>query len=129
MNIPNDAPAIVISLTSSTPEAIWHQVLLGIEEEGIPWQWQQDDDADAVQRAWQAATRSPLLVGLACSADEIIVHFRNLPPASPLFRQAWGQDKDQLRQLGNNAARLVKGLPFKLSPKSHSHNPIKDREI
>ncbi|WP_250870690.1 glycerol dehydratase reactivase beta/small subunit family protein [Hafnia paralvei] len=123
MNFPNDAPAIVISLTSSTPEAIWHQVLLGIEEEGIPWQWQQDDDADVVQRAWQAATRSPLLVGLACSADEIIVHFRNLPPASPLFRQAWGQDKDQLRQLGNNAARLVKGLPFKLSPKSHSHNP------
>ena len=108
---------------SSCNGTIWHQVLLGIEEEGIPWQWQQDDDADAVQRAWQAATRSPLLVGLACSADEIIVHFRNLPPASPLFRQAWGQDKDQLRQLGNNAARLVKGLPFKLSPKSHSHNP------
>ncbi|CFQ42724.1 putative propanediol utilization diol dehydratase reactivation protein [Yersinia frederiksenii] len=115
MNFTNDAPAIVISRTSQTPEAIWHQVLLGIEEEGIPWQWQQDDDTDAIQRAWQAATRSPLLVGLACSADEVVVHYRNLPPASPLFRQAWAQDEDQLRRLGNNAARLVKGLPFKFS--------------
>lgn len=93
MNIPNDAPAIVISLTSSTPEAIWHQVLLGIEEEGIPWQWQQDDDADAVQRAWQAATRSPLLVGLACSADEIIVHFRNLPQLARCFGRRGGKTK------------------------------------
>ncbi|OVZ85414.1 propanediol dehydratase [Yersinia kristensenii] len=114
MNFSHDAPAIVISLTSSIPEAAWHPILLGIEEEGIPWQWQQDDEGDAVQRAWQAATRSPLLVGLACSADEIVLHFRNLPPTSPLFRQAWAQDSDPLRRLGNNAARLVKGLPFKL---------------
>ncbi|CNH05238.1 TPA: glycerol dehydratase reactivase beta/small subunit family protein [Yersinia enterocolitica] len=113
MNFTQDAPAIVISLTSPTPEAVWHQVLLGIEEEGIPWQWQQDDDTDAILRAWQAATRSPLLVGLACSADEVIVHFRHLPPASPLFRQPMAQDEDPLRRLGNNAARLVKGLPFK----------------
>ncbi|MCB5301400.1 glycerol dehydratase reactivase beta/small subunit family protein [Yersinia bercovieri] len=113
MNFTHNAPAIVISLTTPTPEAVWHQVLLGIEEEGIPWQWQQDDDGDATQRAWQAATRSPLLVGLACSADEVLVHFRNLPPASPLFRQAREQDAEQLRRLGNNAARLVKGLPFK----------------
>ena len=56
MNFTQDAPAIVISLTSPTPEAVWHQVLLGIEEEGIPWQWQQDDDTDAILRAWQAAT-------------------------------------------------------------------------
>ncbi|QHB33164.1 propanediol dehydratase [Yersinia canariae] len=116
MNFSHDAPAIVISLTSSTSEEVWHPVLLGIEEEGIPWQWQQDDDTDAVQRAWQAAVSSPLLVGLACSANEVVVHFRNLPPASPLFRQAWGQDEDLLRRLGNNAARLVKGLPFKFSP-------------
>ncbi|EKN5087392.1 propanediol dehydratase, partial [Yersinia enterocolitica] len=51
MNFTQDAPAIVISLTSPTPEAVWHQVLLGIEEEGIPWQWQQDDDTDAILRA------------------------------------------------------------------------------
>ncbi|WP_229694931.1 glycerol dehydratase reactivase beta/small subunit family protein, partial [Yersinia enterocolitica] len=33
--------------------------------------------------------------------------------ASPLFRQRRGLNEDQLRRLGNNAARLVKGLPFK----------------
>ncbi|ATM86445.1 MULTISPECIES: glycerol dehydratase reactivase beta/small subunit family protein [Yersinia] len=116
MNFANDAPAIVISLTTPTPPAVWHQVLLGIEEEDIPWQWQQDEEGDAILRAWQAATRSPLLVGLACSADEVVVHFRHLPPTNPLFRLAWAQNDDQLRQLGNNAARLVKGLPFKSSP-------------
>lgn len=93
MNFTHDAPAILISLTTPTPEAVWHQVLLGIEEEGIPWQWQQDDDGDATQRAWQAATRSPLLVGLACSADEVVVHFRNLPPPARYFGRRGGKTK------------------------------------
>ncbi|UXD24401.1 Propanediol dehydratase reactivation factor small subunit [Yersinia enterocolitica] len=93
MNFTQDAPAIVISLTSPTPEAVWHQVLLGIEEEGIPWQWQQDDDTDAILRAWQAATRSPLLVGLACSVDEVIVHFRHLPPPARCSGSHWHKMK------------------------------------
>ncbi|MEE3651007.1 MULTISPECIES: glycerol dehydratase reactivase beta/small subunit family protein [unclassified Brenneria] len=113
MNLPpDDRPAILIS-AHATSEHIWRQVLLGIEEESIPWRWQQDGDGDLAQRAWQAAARSPLLVGLACNGHEMVVHYRNLPAAQPLFRLRGQQNEDALRRLGNNAARLVKGLPFK----------------
>ncbi|TQI80133.1 propanediol dehydratase reactivation factor small subunit [Serratia fonticola] len=109
----NDIPTIVISASADATEQQWQQVLLGIEEEGIPWRWQCDAEGDIVQRAWQAAARSLLLVGLACSANEAVVHYRNLPASQPLFRLAGPQADEQWRQLGNNAARLVKGLPFK----------------
>ncbi|MFC0228409.1 glycerol dehydratase reactivase beta/small subunit family protein [Serratia aquatilis] len=114
----NDAPTIVISAADGVTEQQWQQVLFGIEEEGIPWRWQQEGNDDIVQRAWEAAARSLLLVGLACTTEEMVVHYRNLPASEPLFRLARPQEEQQWRHLGNNAARLVKGLPFKpLSPR------------
>ncbi|WP_337263768.1 MULTISPECIES: glycerol dehydratase reactivase beta/small subunit family protein [unclassified Serratia (in: enterobacteria)] len=109
----NDIPTIAISAAPEVTERQWQQVLLGIEEEGIPWRWQPSADGEVVQRAWQAAARSLLLVGLACTANEMVVHYRNLPADQPLFRLAGPQEDDRWRRLGNNAARLVKGLPFK----------------
>lgn len=112
-NTIDEVPTILVSATADTTEQQWQQVLLGIEEEGIPWRWQQEENNDIVQRAWQAASRSLLLVGLACTADEIVVHYRNLPASQPLFRLARPRQDEQWRCLGNNAARLVKGVPFK----------------
>ncbi|WP_431222774.1 glycerol dehydratase reactivase beta/small subunit family protein [Serratia sp. L9] len=111
----NDAPAILISAADGATEQAWQQVLLGIEEEGIPWHWQHEASGEIVQRAWQTAAQSLLLVGLACTANEMVVHYRNLPAPQPLFRLAGPQEDECWRQLGNNAARLVKGLPFKSS--------------
>lgn len=133
MSIHDAKPAIWIS--SDLPEhqcqSIWQHLLLGIEEEGIPWKLQQSSNEqydDITEQAWQAATKSPLLVGLACRQHEVVLHYRHLPTTQPLFRFV-GSDRssllhrqlpkyslaeiEELRRLGNNAARLVKGQPFK----------------
>ena len=96
------APAIVIAVTDECSEQ-WRDVLLGIEEEGIPFVLQPQTGGDLIHHAWQAAQRSPLQVGIACDRERLIVHYKNLPASTPLAR----------RNTGNNAARLVKGIPFR----------------
>lgn len=55
------APAIVIAVTDECSEQ-WRDVLLGIEEEGIPFVLQPQTGGDLIHHAWQAAQRSPLQV-------------------------------------------------------------------
>ncbi len=53
------APAIVIAVTDECSEQ-WRDVLLGIEEEGIPFVLQPQTGGDLlIHHAWQAAQRSP----------------------------------------------------------------------
>jgi Dehydratase medium subunit. len=110
-----EQPVILISALPLCETKRWYQVFLGIEEEGIPYQIKEANIPDVVSEAYSAAQRSPLLVGMACTNEEMVVHYKNLQPDNPLFRlaQPLQQDTESLRQLGNNAARLVKGLPFK----------------
>jgi len=100
------------------------QMLWGMEEEGIPfkaipWDAQQAEIKDIRKEAHKAASLSPLAVGIACNDQEIVVHSRNLSPENPLFHVLLHRQSTQselyshLRNLGCNAARLVKGLPFK----------------
>ncbi|HDU4267674.1 TPA: glycerol dehydratase reactivase beta/small subunit family protein [Klebsiella variicola] len=105
-------PAIVIAVTDECSEQ-WRDVLLGIEEEGIPFVLQPRTGGDLVHHAWQAAQRSPLLMGIACDREQLIVHYKNLPASTPLFSLRYHQDRLARRNTGNNAARLVKGIPFR----------------
>lgn len=105
-------PAIVIAVTDECSEQ-WRDVLLGIEEEGIPFVLQPRTGGDLVHHAWQAAQRSPLLVGIACDRHTLVVHYKNLPASVPLFTLMHHQDSQAHRNTGNNAARLVKGIPFR----------------
>ena len=105
-------PAIVIS-TIGDCLAVWNEVLLGIEEEGIPFVIQHQAAGEVVQSAWQAARMSPLLVGIACNEETLVVHYKNLPASTPLFSLRYHQDRLARRNTGNNAARLVKGIPFR----------------
>ncbi|MBF6235377.1 glycerol dehydratase reactivase beta/small subunit family protein, partial [Nocardia farcinica] len=65
------APAIVIAVTDECSEQ-WRDVLLGIEEEGIPFVLQPQTGGDLIHHAWQAAQRSPLQVGIACDRERLI---------------------------------------------------------
>lgn len=105
-------PAIVISPLGDCL-AVWQEVLLGIEEEGIPFVIQQQSAGEVVECAWQAARQSPLLVGIACDAEKLVVHYKNLPTSAPLFTLTYRQNSLDRRSTGNNAARLVKGIPFR----------------
>lgn len=106
------APAIVI-FTIGDCATLWNDVLLGIEEEGIPFVIQETDSTDIVHNAWLAACQSPLLVGIGCSRETLVVHYKNLPISAPIFTLKYQQDNHARRSIGNNAARLVKGIPFR----------------
>ena len=106
------APAIVV-MEIGDCITIWNEVLLGIEEEGIPFRIQHIPSGEVIDSAWLAARQSPLLVGIACDQEKLIVHYKNLPPSAPLFTLTYQQDNHARRSIGTNAARLVKGIPFR----------------
>jgi hypothetical protein len=103
------APVIAIAVIDGC-DGQWREVLLGIEEEGIPFLAPGHPAGDR-GHAWQAARSSPLLVGIACDRHTLVVHYKNLPASAPLFTLMHHQDSQAHRNTGNNAARLVKGIP------------------
>ena len=67
MDSNHTAPAIVIAAIDGC-DGLWREVLLGIEEEGIPVLLQHRPAGEVVDSAWQAARSSPLLVGIGVGA-------------------------------------------------------------
>ena len=93
-------------------ESDFVSVLLGIEEEGIPYDIQAVHCADVLELAHNASLDSRLGVGVGISKEGIVLQYEKLDKAAPLFRIKFYQT-DQFRSLGSNAARLVKKIPFK----------------
>jgi hypothetical protein len=92
-------------------------VFCGLEEEGIPVEVQESQAAAGVTLAKQAAHMSPLNVGLGVNGVEgtLVLHHRDLPADQPLFViRLHVAAAAELRRLGINAARLVKGEPLVL---------------
>ncbi|WP_410015136.1 glycerol dehydratase reactivase beta/small subunit family protein [Sodalis sp. C49] len=117
MSLPDIShPAIIVSLCGGGRPG-WQQLLLGMEEEGIPYALHDagDDATPLALLAHQASNASPLAVGVAVGAQDIAVHDPHLPADRPLFvlRDYTRLPAQEIRRLGCNAARLVKGLPFK----------------
>lgn len=107
-----DGPVIVINAHGDCQQQ-WQEVLWGIEEEGIPWHWQTSPESDVTASAWLAANQSALLVGIACDSQRLVIHYRNLPASTPLFTLLQQAEIQARRYAGSNAARLVKGIPFR----------------
>jgi len=113
-----DRPAIYIALATGSeahlPEKL-RPMLLGIEEEQIPYELipGNPDAHSLTERAYDAAVASKLSVGIAYDQDQIMVHYKNLDPEKPLFEEPISSAV-AVRIIGANAARLVKGVPFKL---------------
>ncbi len=107
-----DSPVIVINGRGDCQHD-WQEVLWGIEEEGIPWRWQASAQEDVTASAWQAANQSALLVGIACDRQQLVIHYRNLSVSAPLFTLMQQAEPQARRRAGSNAARLVKGIPFR----------------
>jgi hypothetical protein len=109
-------PAVVINAVKPVSEEILSPVLWGLEEEGIPAQLREAERLESpVQMAKRGADDSPLNVGISIDSESrsVVLHHRDLPIDEPLFVLA---DNNllppQLRLLGLNAARLVKGEPL-----------------
>lgn len=116
MAIDNDKPAIFIALPSKLNNKLpdnLEPMVNGIEEEQIPFQTMHVESSDsAVDRAYQAAVASRLSVGISFDDQQIVVHYKNLKPNEPLF-VVLIDNPTNIRKIGANAARLVKGVPFK----------------
>jgi hypothetical protein len=103
----------VIKVVSYVSEYTLAPLLYGMEEEEIPFEIiDLDSGYDLCQAAYQASIQSSLSVGLAIDSSHAILHYKNLPKNEPLF-EVDIQDVLEVMKLGTNAARLVKGIPFK----------------
>ncbi|MDR3560359.1 MAG: glycerol dehydratase reactivase beta/small subunit family protein [Negativicutes bacterium] len=109
-------PRIMIYIQPhSGHEAKLREVQAGMEEEGIPCAWG-TGEGDATLLAHRGADDSQLEVGVGIASDGMSVHCRKLPRDKPLFLLTAGGNPTAWRHIGCNAARLVKGIPFKPLP-------------
>lgn len=93
------------------------QLMFGMEEEGVPCFIEAHEEKTALELGYKAAESSSLDVGIGIGEDEtVILHYAKLKREEPLFQINLCGDKARLRALGANAARLVKGVPFKSIP-------------
>ena len=90
----------------------FYNVLLGIEEEGIPYEVEAVHCSDVLELAHEASINSRLGVGVGISKEGVVLQYEKLDKAAPLFKIKFYQI-DLFRKIGSNAARLVKKMPFK----------------
>jgi len=91
-----------------------NQLLYGIEEEQIPYFTKKMDIRSALELSYSAAKGSGLSVGIGVGTDQsVILHYGKLEKDNPIFQIRSNESAHKLRALGANAARLVKGMPFK----------------
>ncbi|WEG72514.1 glycerol dehydratase reactivase beta/small subunit family protein [Vagococcus intermedius] len=102
-------PTIYLAKLSDT--APINAILYGIEEEEVPFEIVTCNKSTMVTAAYDLAVRSPLSVGIVLDDHQAMLHYKNLPEDEPLFQI--GTEPEELMKLGANAARLVKGIPFK----------------
>jgi len=112
----NETKPVVRILTAvPAPEKAIRYILWGLEEEGIPAEIEEIQEKPPQILAKRAADGSQLNVGIGINGtDQVaVLHHRDLPVEKPLFSLAADEfNMTQLRILGANAARLVKGDPL-----------------
>lgn len=89
------------------------EIMLGMEEEGIPWEFT-ETSGKAIELAFSAAQNSNLEVGVGIDSENIVLHYKKLKPEEPLFQVPTYEGAAVARNVGSNAARLVKKLPLKI---------------
>ncbi len=112
-----EKPAVYISLMPGTPAEYARWVEIGAEEESVPCRVVEIEGSDLVERAYQTAVASPLKIGVAVSAQAVILHEFHMPPHQPVL--AFELDNDPrcaCRLMGANAARFFVRRPLYLSP-------------
>jgi hypothetical protein len=86
------------------------EVYAGLEEEGVPFLFQERDKASTfIELGWEAATISSLQIGIGIDKNGYIcLHHEKLKQEEPYLQDTLQNG----RKIGKNAARLVKGLPL-----------------
>lgn len=106
-------PRIYIFTKHEIEEKSFKDMLLGIEEEGIPYQIKVFGDYDCNKLASMASNDSLLGVGIGIDKNCIVLHQERLDPNRNVFSIELNSKPEKLREMGENAARIVKKVPFK----------------
>ncbi len=118
----SDKPCVMIyAFPHPDYERKIREVKAGMEEEGIPYSIVASKTGAAVPMAYQGACESKLGVGIGISAESLCIHYAKLPCDQPLFVLPGPGRAVEWRCFGYNAARLVKGIPFK---NMHEEKPV-----
>lgn len=124
-------PAIEITVhPAAEGGSVLRELLAGLEEQGVPWEVEVAG-GEAVALAHRAAGRSVLRVGLAVAGDgTVVLHHAQLPPERPV-QHLPRAGPTQARLAGQNAGRLVKGLPLEglSQPPAGSGSSAPDRRV
>lgn len=111
-----ERPAIFITLMPSTSLEYARWVEIGAEEEGVPCRLVEIEGKDLIERAYQAATASPLKIGVAISNDAVVLHEFHMPPHQPVLMYDLDNDPQRAcRLMGTNAARFFVRRPLYLT--------------
>lgn len=104
-------PVIVI-LINNVSGIILKEILAGIEEEGVLYEVSERTPNSSEELALEASAISALGVGIGIFYESVCVQVRNMPPENMLFKGCL-KNGQNIRNIGTNAARYVKGIPFK----------------
>lgn len=92
---------------------VLREIESGVEEESVPYEVSRSAEGGAVPLSYAAALGSALEIGIGVDGKGCLsVHYRKLPPESPLFKISYTGEFSRIRSVCSNAARLVKGTPF-----------------
>jgi hypothetical protein len=105
-------PAVEVFAHRAITELQLKQILLGIEEESIPYVVTWSDQLNPLELAHEAAVTSRLGVGVGVSLDYVVITTEKLPAAQPYVAHWLNYNHEVDRGLGATAARLVKRLPL-----------------
>jgi propanediol dehydratase-reactivating factor small subunit len=112
-----EKPAVRILVAGEVATEILDCIGWGLEEEGIPAsRGPAAENTTVIALAKQAACESRLHVGIGVSGRlrQAALHQRDMPDEKPILTAPVGMAaRDELIRLGINAARLVKGNPFR----------------
>ncbi len=102
---------IVLCFDENVDVNIVHQIAYGIEEEGLPYKLIKGCNRYR-DNAHKAANESALDVGIGIDCKKVAVRHRCYEASLYLFDTSIEAIKN-LKSYGANAARLIKGIPFK----------------
>ena len=111
----NVRPVVLIYLDNRSSTEDIQFVLYGMEEEKIPYSLEQKNFSTATEAAYVAANTSSLNGGIGYVNNEVVLHYKNLAPETHYhsIQRVVTCPPLILKNFGGNAARLVKGVPFK----------------
>lgn len=105
-------PAICVHVHEAVTNAQLTDLLLGIEEEGVPVEVSRHGHLNPLALAHDAAVTSRLGIGLGVALDYVVITIDKLPQHRPYVARHFQRGAAD-RIVGSNAARIVKRIPLR----------------